>query len=309
MDQFNRLLKQSSSAKDVSAVSLPQSVAARDPCKHEGFLSYRKDRRQLAHERRALEEVYGNVSSNVVGKDSPSQDNESAPSVGPKRSGTGSNRSKTSSTSSPSCVQSVASLFTTITAFGSSLLNAASSAVAGTSTGTATTTMSSSLCSSSGPHSFACVYQPEFVVSSQNILAFENFYYMSSALGVKPARESRIAVETIANESSVMTTIATTFPLETTPYNIREASETFCSLPWSEVQANYPKDAQAKAVNMKTCFISAFSYSFLVDGLKIPSSKTITIQKEVDNSEIEWALGAAYKETAEFLKRTHLRAN
>ena len=38
-----------------------------------------------------------------------------------------------------------------------------------------------------------------------------------------------------------------------------------------------------------------------------PSDKVVTVQKDVDGSEIEWALGAAYKEAADFLKRTNLR--
>ena len=39
-------------------------------------------------------------------------------------------------------------------------------------------------------------------------------------------------------------------------------------------------------------------------------NKAITIQQEVDGSEIEWALGAGYKEIADFLKvKTNLRVN
>jgi hypothetical protein len=44
-----------------------------------------------------------------------------------------------------------------------------------------------------------------------------------------------------------------------------------------------------------------------VHGLQIDKLKTITIQKDVGESEIEWALGAAYKEGADFLKRKNLR--
>ena len=55
------------------------------------------------------------------------------------------------------------------------------------------------------------------------------------------------------------------------------------------------------------CFLSAFSYSFLVDGLGLDREKVVTIQQSVGSSDIEWALGAAYKEAAEFLKRTNLR--
>lgn len=156
-----------------------------------------------------------------------------------------------------------------------------------------------SLCSNPGPYSFGCVHQPSFVAASENILAFENFFYMASALGVKPVHGS--------NHSHGAATTATTFPLLTTPSSIRKSSDEFCSSDWNSIQANYPKDGQPKDVNEKTCFLSAFAYSFLVDGIKIPAHKPITIQKEVDGSEIEWALGAAYKETADFLKRTNLR--
>jgi len=42
----------------------------------------------------------------------------------------------------------------------------------------------------------------------------------------------------------------------------------------------------------------SYAYAFLVDGLKLKRDKLITVQREVDESEIEWALGAAYKEIA-----------
>ncbi len=155
-----------------------------------------------------------------------------------------------------------------------------------------------SSCPTPGPHSFGCVHQPSFVPASENILAFENFFYMASALGVKPVH---------SGNHSASATIPTTFPLLTTPASLRKSSDEFCASDWANIQANYPKDGQPKDVNEKTCFLSAFAYSFLVDGIKIPAHKPITIQKEVDGSEIEWALGAAYKETADFLKRTNLR--
>ena len=37
-------------------------------------------------------------------------------------------------------------------------------------------------------------------------------------------------------------------------------------------------------------------------GLGLNEKKAITIQQEVEGSEIEWALGAGYKEIADFLK-------
>jgi apyrase len=144
-----------------------------------------------------------------------------------------------------------------------------------------------------GPHSFGCVHQPDFVTQSPNFLAFENFFYMSSAIGVKsvvPTNSSAVA-----------------FPLRTTPAHIAEATNRYCAQDFSAVQAAYPVDGQAKEVNLKMCFLGSYAYSFLVDGLRVSPDKVITVQKAVGDSEIEWALGAAYKEAADMLKRTHLR--
>lgn len=194
------------------------------------------------------------------------------------------------------CVRSVASLFSQAILEAIGTLTPSSRKTESTSTGSSHLRKAEeSTCPNPGPYSFGCVHQPSFVAASENILAFENFFYMASALGVKPVHSG--------NHSNA----ATTFPLLTTPASIRKASDEFCSSDWNTIQANYPKDGQPKDVNEKTCFLSAFSYSFLVDGIKIPAHKPITVQKEVDGSEIEWALGAAYKETADFLKRTNLR--
>jgi Golgi nucleoside diphosphatase len=305
-EQFYRLLKQQTAKTSPTASSPAVSLLSKDPCKHEGFVSPAQQRRKLLAEHRAsrglLEDFQNSTVDRVLSSISASLSSSSS-----------------SADINPTCVQCVASLFTTITSFGTSLLNDASSALSSLSSAVSSSASSApssplasnNLCSTPGPHSFGCVYQPDFVTSSPNILAFENFYYMSSALGVRPHKNHRSLASVIekSNISDIkaISAVATTFPLETTPYHIKEASETFCALPWNDVQAHYPKDTQGKDVNMKTCFISAFSYSFLVDGLKIPHNKVITIQKEVDNSEIEWALGAAYKETADFLKRSHLR--
>lgn len=44
---------------------------------------------------------------------------------------------------------------------------------------------------------------------------------------------------------------------------------------WKEVQTSYPLDSQPKDVNLKLCFVGAYSYSFLVDGLKIGKDKQV----------------------------------
>lgn len=148
-------------------------------------------------------------------------------------------------------------------------------------------------CDTIGPFTFNCVHQPDFVIKSKNILAFENYFYMSSALDVKP--------------SDILTANESKFPLVTTPENILKSSQEFCSYSWEDLQSIYPKDKQDKKNNEKMCFLSTYSYSFLVDGLHMDAKKEITIQKFVDNNEIEWAIGAAYKEIGDFLKIKNLR--
>jgi len=150
------------------------------------------------------------------------------------------------------------------------------------------------------PRSFGCTHQPAFVAASKNFLVFENFYYMASALAVPPTGGGNYSVVAASSSSA-------SFPLITTASQIRQAAEMVCGLQWDSVQKSFPRDGQGKDVNLKLCFSSAYAYSFLVDGLKLPKDKQLTIQKEVGPSEIEWALGAAYKEAAELLKRTNLR--
>ena len=146
------------------------------------------------------------------------------------------------------------------------------------------------------PHSFGCVHQPDFVTASSNFLVFENFYYMSSAIAVKPIT---------SNSSS--TSATTSFPLRTTASHILEAANQVCTVDTTALNTYYPVDKQSKDVSLKMCFLGSYSYAFLVDGLRVPKDKVLTIQKEVGQSEIEWALGAAYKEAADLLKRTNLR--
>jgi len=149
------------------------------------------------------------------------------------------------------------------------------------------------LAATDGSLTFACTYQPPFVTNSENFLVFENFFYMASALGVEPAVDSEKADK---------------FPLVTTPSNIKAAADKMCGMDLETVTANYPMDSQGKENNVKFCFVGSYAYEFLVDGLGLSPTTKITTQKEVGKDvEIEWALGAAYKEAAEFLKRTNLR--
>lgn len=147
------------------------------------------------------------------------------------------------------------------------------------------------------PRSFDCVFQPKFVSSSQNFLVFENFYYVASGIGVLPANHSPDAQPT------------GTFPLKTTPGELEEAANAVCGVEWSQLQSDYPKDKQPKDVNVKWCFAASYVTAFLTEGLGVDKNKILTVQKDVGSSEIEWALGAAYKEVADFLKRKNLRTS
>ena len=147
-------------------------------------------------------------------------------------------------------------------------------------------------CPSAGPHSFDCIYQPEFITASENILVFENFYYVTSALGFKSK-----------------TSTDTAFPLLTSPSDINQSAKEICQMELDKVNENYPKDSQPKDVNLKLCFAATYASAFLTNGIGLDNNKLVTIQKEVDGNEIEWALGAAYREASAFLKRTNLRGD
>mmetsp|Transcript_27844 Transcript_27844/g.26676 ORF Transcript_27844/g.26676 Transcript_27844/m.26676 type:complete len:528 (-) Transcript_27844:358-1941(-) len=153
------------------------------------------------------------------------------------------------------------------------------------------------------PLSFGCVYQPAFVTESKNFLVFENFFYTSSALGVVSA--STPVVETKKSDSK--DAVISAYPLLTNPKNFAAAATKICNTDWKTVQETYPLDTSPKDQMVKMCFSASYANAFLIDGLHMKEDKVLTVQKEVDGSEIEWALGAAYKEAADFLKRTNLR--
>jgi len=91
------------------------------------------------------------------------------------------------------------------------------------------------------------------------------------------------------------------FPLITTPKEFKDASAEVCGKKWAQVNEEYPKDDQDKSNNNKWCFMLSYATSFLIDGLRLPSTKEITIQRSVEGSEVEWALGAVYKELEDFV--------
>jgi Golgi nucleoside diphosphatase len=117
-------------------------------------------------------------------------------------------------------------------------------------------------------------------------MVFENYYYVSTGLGVKPTTKGSPKV-----------------PLITSPDNLLAASNSVCTANWTVVAKTYPKDQQPKDNNLKWCFSSTFASSFLIDGLNVKHNKKIVIEQSVDGSDVEWALGAALKEVLDLAKK------
>jgi len=147
------------------------------------------------------------------------------------------------------------------------------------------------------PASFDCVHQPHFVVESSNFLVFENFFYSTSAANVLAYNHA----PGLLSKDELTTGIQ--YPLLTSPLELKESAMEVCKLEYvSELLTRYPRDSQPKDVATKLCFTLSYAAAFLIEGLHVPENKVLTIQKEVEGSEIEWALGAAYKEASELLK-------
>ena len=141
-----------------------------------------------------------------------------------------------------------------------------------------------------GQYTMDCQSQPKWVSSIENYLVFENFFWAAS--GAHVLNDGHKSSDIDAPPS---------FPLITTPKEYKDASAEVCSKKWTQVNEEYPKDGQEKSNNNKWCFMLSYATSFLIDGLKLPLTKEITVQRNVDGSEIEWALGAVYKELEDFL--------
>ena len=149
------------------------------------------------------------------------------------------------------------------------------------------------------PISFDCTFQPPFVPTSKNLMVFENFYYTASAGGVNHHSEHmNINRKDILNDKNVK---KPSFPLITTPMMYRLAARRICSKKWDDLQMKYPIDGQPKDVNTKLCFGLSFAASFLIDGMHLRPNKQILVAKDVNGSDIEWALGAAYMESSKLL--------
>ena len=144
--------------------------------------------------------------------------------------------------------------------------------------------------------SFDCVHQPPYVRKSKNILIFENFFYAASGLAVNPKGH---------NEEEISTSV--TFPLLTSPKEYLDSSREVCGMSWDHVETRLPKDTQPREQNTKWCFSATYSYLFLTHGMGLHDEQSVMVQQTVGKSDIEWALGAAYKEIADVLAPTYLR--
>jgi Golgi nucleoside diphosphatase len=141
------------------------------------------------------------------------------------------------------------------------------------------------------PFTIGCVHQPDFVKHSKNILVFENFFYTASGAGTLPAGHED------TEESTGI------FPLVTSPKEFFDSAQEVCSPTTTDLMKFAPKDMQPKDVSTKLCFSTAYASAFISKALGIGLHKEIMVQKEIDNVDIEWAMGAAYIEAIEFTKK------
>lgn len=183
------------------------------------------------------------------------------------------------------------------------------------------------------PFSFNCVHQPHFVKSSPNFLVFENFFYAASGTGIEgnpttvpdstggglEANEKADTVFLVTEEEKKKQMqqrkeeeekgMKSIFPLRTSPKEFAASADEVCSIPWEKMQYMYPRDSQPKTQNSKWCFIVSYAYLFLTHGIGLHDQQTITVRQSVGNSDIEWAIGAAYKEAAGMHVKENLRKN
>jgi Golgi nucleoside diphosphatase len=134
--------------------------------------------------------------------------------------------------------------------------------------------------------SFDCIHQPSFVRKSENILVFENFFYTAYAVGTMPANHE-------TNPAA-----RSGFPLHTSPKEFLDSAAEVCPLPWGEMSARYPKEVSQ---NTRWCFSATYAYLFLTHGIGLENHQAITVQQSIGSADVEWALGATYKELSDEL--------
>jgi len=136
--------------------------------------------------------------------------------------------------------------------------------------------------------SFDCIHQPSFVRKSENILVFENFFYTASAVGTMPANHE-------ANPAA-----KSGFPLHTSPKEFLDSAQEVCSVPWDSMNTRYPREPSQ---NSRWCFSTTYAYLFLTHGIGLADDHAITVQQSIGSADVEWALGATYKELSDELER------
>jgi Golgi nucleoside diphosphatase len=135
--------------------------------------------------------------------------------------------------------------------------------------------------------SFDCIHQPSFVRKSDNIFVFENFFYTASAVGTMPANHE-------SNPDA-----KAEFPLHTSPKEFLDSAAQVCPIQWGEMNTRFPKDASQ---NSRWCFSTTYAYLFLTHGIGLDDNHAITVQQSIGNADVEWALGATYKELSDELE-------
>jgi Golgi nucleoside diphosphatase len=134
--------------------------------------------------------------------------------------------------------------------------------------------------------SFDCIHQPSFVRKSDKIFVFENFFYTASAVGTMPA------------DHETNPTAKASFPLLTSPKEFLDSAAQVCPVPWGDMDTRYPKEASQ---NARWCFSTTYAYLFLTHGLGLQDTQAITVQQSIGSADVEWALGATYKELSDEL--------
>ena len=136
--------------------------------------------------------------------------------------------------------------------------------------------------------SFNCIHQPSFVRRSSNIIVFENFFYIASAVGTMPADHEK---NPLAKSD---------FPLLTSPKEFLDSASEVCPLQWSDMSVRYPKEVSQ---NARWCFSSTYAYLFLTHGIGLHEHQSILVQQSIGGADVEWALGATYNELSDVLRQ------
>lgn len=123
-----------------------------------------------------------------------------------------------------------------------------------------------------GSCSFNGVYQPT-ALPAGNLLAFENFFYTASLIGM-PMPDSSVAA-------------------------FHDAAADVCGRTWADLEAaGYPKDGSDAVERNKLCFSATYLALFLEKGLGVAPSKKLNVMQQVGDHGIDWSLGAAIKEAS-----------